>query len=658
MFEPRLAPYPRLTGSYARYMLLFICFCCLLSGCSDQEYLVQRSDLFAPIKRPFNPETWIGPSPSKRSLDTLQRYDLVVWDDSDWIRKYSLDETLGRLQASIQHGTTQEKLYALAELAFLDAKTLQDDDQPHRALERYTLALVNAYEFLFTPQFQHSRNPYDPQFQEICRIYNQSLEQAMRIMAGDKQLRDGTTYSISVGDQQVDVKLRFPPQTQLAELKFVSDFRIQKLLRHHRTFGLGVAMIGIRGGQQTNPAIEQYYPPGMTLPLTAFLYVADQVPQTGDKVIKHCTLDFHKTVDNSALTIHQASVPLQTDTSIPLAYLLDQPSLSRPREAATNSLLNPNEAGAGLFMLEPYDPQKIPVVMIHGFWSSPMIWMNMVNDLRSFPSIRENYQFWFYQYPTSQPFWFSAAKLRSSLQNIYHNLDLKKQHRQLHNTVLIGHSMGGLLSLMQTVESHDAFWQLVSHKPFGQLQAPQHIRQSLANTVFFHPNPSISKVITIATPHQGSVMANNYTQWIGQTLFQLPEPTNLIAKQLIRENPNLFHSTELLTTKTSLDSLEPGGKIFHVLKMARRNPATSYHNIYGDTKSSTLIQKLASSSDGVVTTESAQLPGAQSELSVDANHLTITDATPTILEIRRILLSEPSIKSRIRQSNYQTQVHP
>ena len=153
-------------------------------------------------------------------------------------------------------------------------------------------------------------------------------------------------------------------------------------------------------------------------------------------------------------------------------------------------------------------------------------------------------------------------------------------------------------------------------------------------------------------------MANNYTQWIGQTLFQLPEPTNLIAKQIIRENPNLFHSTELLTTKTSLDSLEPGGKIFHVLKTARRNPATSYHNIYGDTKSSTLIQKIASSSDGVGTTESAQLPGAHSELSVDANHLAITDATPTILEIRRILLSEPSIKPAIRQSNYQTQVHP
>ena len=172
------------------------------------------------------------------------------------------------------------------------------------------LALVNAYEFLYTPRFQHSRN-HDPQFEGICRIYNQSLEQAMRIMAGDKQLRDGTTPQYFSREQQVNVRL--VSASDSTRVKVVSDFRIQKLLRHHRTFGLGVPRLYSRwaANQSCNRTV---IPPGMTLPLTAFLHVAYQVPQTGDKVIKHCTLDFHKTVDNSALTIHQASVPLQTDT--------------------------------------------------------------------------------------------------------------------------------------------------------------------------------------------------------------------------------------------------------------------------------------------------------------------------------------------------------
>ena len=612
-------------------------------GCSDRDYLVAKSDVFAPIKRPFQPETWIGPTLSQRSLKTLQRFNLVSHDDSYWSRNYSRSETLERLQASIQHDPTPEKLYALTELAFLDSKTLLNEDKHHAALERFTLVLVYAYDYLFTSQFDYLRNPYDPQFHEICKMYNQSLEQVMRIIASDGQLKSGATYGLQLGEQQVNVEVRLPnlgPEAEIADLRFVSDFRIQKLLRHHQTFGLGVPMIGIRNGKAATPATEQYHPPGMSLPLTAFMKVTNNEDSNTNKPVRQCLLEFHNTVDHSAIVVNRLKIPLQTDTSIPLAFLLDQPALRRPREAATTSLLNPTEAGTGLFMMEPYNPHKIPIIMVHGFWSSPMIWMNMVNDLRSFPKIRQNYQFWFYQYPTSQPFWISATKFRTTLQSLYRNLDPKHQHPKLHQTVLVGHSMGGLLSLMQTLDSQNQMWRLVSNKPFEYLKAPQHIRQNLASTVFFQPIPSIKKVITIATPFQGSRMANDYTKWIGETLFQLPEPTDAIARQLVRENPGLFHNTRLLTTQTSLESLKPEGNIFGFLQSARRNPHVNYHNIYGDTQSSTLIKNLASASDGVVTTSSAKSVDAHTQMVVDADHLSITDVTPTILEIRRILQAD------------------
>ena len=200
--------------------------------------------------------------------------------------------------------------------------------------------------------------------------------------------------------------------------------------------------------------------------------------------------------------------------------------------------------------------------------------------------------------------------------------------------------MGGLISLMQTLDSQNRMWNLVSDKSFGQLKAPQQIRQSLANTVFFEPIDSVNKVITIATPYQGSVMANDYTTWIGDTLFALPEPTDVMARQLIMDNPGLFYNTRLLTTKTSLESLEPGGGIFRFLETARRNPNTSYHNIYGDSQSSTIINKLAVASDGVVQTSSAQTNLTDTQIAVDANHISIVDVTPTILEVRRILQIE------------------
>ncbi len=37
----------------------------------------------------------------------------------------------------------------------------------------------------------------------------------------------------------------------------------------------------------------------------------------------------------------------------------------------------------GLYMFQPYEPGKIPVLMVHGLWSSPMTWVEMYNDLHA-----------------------------------------------------------------------------------------------------------------------------------------------------------------------------------------------------------------------------------------------------------------------------------
>ena len=53
--------------------------------------------------------------------------------------------------------------------------------------------------------------------------------------------------------------------------------------------------------------------------------------------------------------------------------------------------------------------------MVHGLWSSPETWTEMINELRAVPDIRNRYQFWTYLYPTGQPFWVSATQLRADL---------------------------------------------------------------------------------------------------------------------------------------------------------------------------------------------------------------------------------------------------
>ena len=121
------------------------------------------------------------------------------------------------------------------------------------------------------------------------------------------------------------------------------------------------------------------------------------------------------------------------------------------------------------------------------------------------PQIRDRYQFWFYLYPTGQPFWHSALDLRRDLAEARKIIDPQRRQPALDKMVLVGHSMGGLVSHLQTIDSGNDFWNVVSEKPFQFVKASDDARRDLADTFYFRPNPSIGRVITIGTPFRGSV---------------------------------------------------------------------------------------------------------------------------------------------------------
>ncbi len=139
-------------------------------------------------------------------------------------------------------------------------------------------------------------------------------------------------------------------------------------------------------------------------------------------------LELYDPLNSADIEVAGRRVPLESDLSTPLAYLLNQPQLQKKLDQPTLGLLDPDATGQleGLFMLEPYQPGKIPVLMVHGLWSSPITWMEMFNDLRAVPEINDHYQFWFYLYPTGQPFWYSAAQLRHDLAVMRQTLDPRR----------------------------------------------------------------------------------------------------------------------------------------------------------------------------------------------------------------------------------------
>jgi pimeloyl-ACP methyl ester carboxylesterase len=267
--------------------------------------------------------------------------------------------------------------------------------------------------------------------------------------------------------------------------------------------------------------------------------------------------------------------------------------------------------------------------------------MEMFNDLRGMPEMRANYQFWFYLYPTGQPFWISAAQMRDDLAEARQALDPAGRSEAYNEMVLVGHSMGGLVSRLQTIDSRDDFWRTVTDKPFNELEADEETRNRLAKMLYFHPNPSVKRVITLGTPHRGSNFANSATRWLSHKLFTLPQMLVMTTEQVVRDNPGYFTNTDLLTITTSIDSLSPDSPVFPAMLKAERAPQVKYHNVVGKAPEGFLASfggYVTGEGDGVVPLESARVEDAASEVVVTADHMGVHRHPRAILEVRRILL--------------------
>jgi pimeloyl-ACP methyl ester carboxylesterase len=620
---------------YARWVLL-LALMVACSGCGTAKFLSVRRIPKSPLEGPLQLVSYKGPQPSERTEQLLRRYALVD------AQKHAPEEVLVRLHEEMQHEPSPEKVYSFAELAFIAAKRAHHQRDEPKALDYYAASVAHSYLYLFSPNFDSFRNPYDPQFRRACDLYNGALEGALRLANERGALKPGKAGVITTGKQQyhMNIVVRGPWKAEdIERLEFVSDYEIQGgLTNSYHTYGLGVPLIAVRRkDKNSSDPHEQYYPGGLSFATTAFLRVMPPARQS-DTQVRQCVLELHDPLASSDIQIGGRLAPLETDLTIPLAHFLDSPEF-KETDIATWGLLTPEavQGVKGLYMIEPYDPRRIPVVMVHGLWSSPLTWMEMFNDLRAFPEIRERYQFWFYLYPTGQPFWESAAQLRETLAQAKQNLDPTQRNPVHDQMVLVGHSMGGLVSRMQTIDSGNDFWHILSDRPFEELQVDEQSRDRLARLVYFQPNPSVKRVITIGTPHQGSDFANDYTRWAGRKLISLPDMMVQLTNNVTRQNPNFFRDTLFLTCSTSIDSLSPESPIFPVMLNARRAPWVKYHNVIGVATNGGFAARLAGEGDGVVTLKNAQAEDAVSELIVDADHASVHRHPKTTLEVRRIL---------------------
>ena len=141
-----------------------------------------------------------------------------------------------------------------------------------------------------------------------------------------------------------------------------------------------------------------------------------------------------------------------------------------------------------MYALDPYQPGKIPVVLIQGVWSSPRVWGPMLASLRRDPALRAAFQFWVVLYPSGYPLPVAARSLRQSLREIRQRFDPERKDRALDEMVILGKSTGGQATRMLVERSGNALWNAVFTVPIDQIQASVALRAELVDTFFLNLN--------------------------------------------------------------------------------------------------------------------------------------------------------------------------
>jgi pimeloyl-ACP methyl ester carboxylesterase len=568
--------------------------------------------------------------PSQRTEDTLTRYDLKGQFRSD------PEATLARLEKIAREQPEPDLVFALAELSWVEGRRLDRWRRP-AAIDRFIDTVAYAYDFLFDPELADPQRASDPRFRLACDLYNGGLEHLIRTAQSNGQIMPDRMIHLKVNgkEQVLPVTLSDSPwsASDVDQIIISSDYVVSGLPTRSYQYGLGVPLIGVHNTGQPGKGAERFYPPEMAFPLTAFLVPNSKLhdPNADIAPPRECSLQLVDPVRVRVVGPPASRIAVESDMSTPLAYMWARTDLDRYR---WSGLFRPGEAigRANLMLLRPYEPNKIPVVMVHGLISSPLAWIPMLNELLRDPTIQARYQFLLFMYPTGVPVPIAASLLRGSLEEVEKTYSPDGRDAAFSRMVLLGHSMGGLLSHMMAVDSGDRLWQLNTDRRFQDMLGPPNVLEELRSYLFFEHRPYVKRVVFLATPHRGSDLSRGVVGRLGVSLISEPDHISDLLTQLIKDNPNTFER-RFRRLPSSIETLEPDSKILKALLLMPPAPDVAFHSIIGSLRPAGIDD----TTDGVVPYRSAHIDGVASELLVRSGH-SVQTHPDAIREVHRILL--------------------
>jgi pimeloyl-ACP methyl ester carboxylesterase len=572
---------------------------------------------------------------SADTMKVLHRYDL------DEAFEKNPDATLEKLQMIACTDDRRDLLYALSELNYHNAKSQSRSVKPgvpKRARNSYFTSAIYAYLYLFGEGKEAPPSPFDIRVRVAGDLYNWGLAQGLivntnalvEMASGPRQTPPGV---VAVQFTQPNFPWKLD---QIRAFYSADEFIVRGLSTRNRDSGLGAPLIAVVGDigrfkeERRGPA-------------TVFLRVSGNVRDWSAGKLS-ATLELYSAFDTAQVEVNGKSVPLQTDTTAPIAQgLNDSPIWS----LGLAQFFSPEaQIKTGIRLMQPYSPGKIPVVFVHGTASSPVWWAEMWNTLRADPVIREHYQFWMFNYASGNPITYTAGILRNDLLDYIKALDPEGKDAALQHMVVIGHSQGGLLAKLTATDTGDKLWNVVSKTNIDALNIDSKTRELLRENFFFKPLPCVSRVIFIATPHRGSYQNTSFVQRFLNRFITFPSELMDASANLLKMNDKIqLPETVRNGIPSSLNGMATDNPFMLTLADIPVAPSIKCNSIIAIKGN----DQPPNGEDGVVKYTSAHVDYAESEFIVRSGH-SCQDNPLTIEEVRRILLENLGMTSFMNSS--------
>ena len=294
-----------------------------------------------------------------------------------------------------------------------------------------------------------------------------------------------------------------------------------------------------------------------------------------------------------------------------------------------------------IYLMQPYDPDKRIIFLLHGLASSPEAWVNLVNEVTGDRVLRDQYQVWSVYYPTNAPIGLNRYTISRALNRTLAQFDPGGKAVASQNMVFVGHSMGGILARLMLSNPGDTLMDSVVDGFKLKGDRLTQAQRRLGPVLRYQPQANVSRAIFIAAPHQGTDIANRRLgNFIGK-LVRLPltilggfaDVVQLLA------DPNAqaeSEDAEKPKVPNSIDNLKANNPFIRAAATLPMRPGLPYHSIIAQRD---LEVALEQSDDGLVPYWSSHLPGARSQKVINSWH-SVQETPEAVMEVRRILHEE------------------